>query len=303
MSDGIVRDLLLNSPVERRRTGDAVVLLYLAAKAEVGPAKAGSDDTGRGRDALWARLLPVTGTNARQNRIAIGAFGDAGASTVQLVGKCLLRLRAAPGAGTYDEPLIVAVDEDGNDLPADAKASRDGYHGYRLLRVYRPRAYGGPGKRLRAPDDVQPFPAFDAPPNLPEDSDEWLTRVCYPATNAAFTAAGIASGTAERTKHFRLWLEAMQRVVTVGERVHWNAACRALTEILFEEGVDADDMAERIAKIRLAAGRRRSEPPAGSRNASSQAVRRLTRSVDNWRRNADEPDLDSFSPQASEPPF
>ena len=145
LSDRILRDLVLRSPVERRRTGDAVVLFYLAAKTD---AKTG----GRTIDDIWRAARPVTGDDATHAAIARGAFGVDDQATVQLVGACLRRLRNVPGGGRvpYPVPLVVAVDRFGVALPPSAGAGRGGYAGYAVRRAYRPvvaRAEGGGRKR------------------------------------------------------------------------------------------------------------------------------------------------------------
>lgn len=303
LSDRILRDLVLRSPVERRRTGDAVVLFYLAVRTD---AKTG----GRTIDDIWRAARPVTGDDATHAAIARGAFGVDDQATVQLVGACLRRLRNVPGGGRvpYPVPLVVAVDRFGVALPPSVGAGRGGYAGYAVRRVYRPvvaRAEGG-GRR-RDPGDVQPFPEFRVPKGDWQETDlVWLSAVAHPATNAAFTAAGLPAKSRARRLLFEPWQQAMARILSgPGPLVDWHTASQALTVLLMTEDPDDHaDMAARIDALRRTAMNVRDptlDPDVQA--AADNASLRLTRSVDDWRRRTGRhPADDDWPARTAEPP-
>ena len=302
MSDRLLRDLVMRSPVERRRTGDAVVLFYLSAKAV---AKAG----GGGLDAQWLAVQAVTGDDATHAAIALGAFGAGDHATVQLVGACLRRLRNTPGGGRvpYPAPLVVAVNTSGVHLAASAQAGRGGYGGYLIRRVYRtPVVRDEAARRKRDSSDVQPFMTFKVAAGERENTPGWLEAVAHPATNAAFTGARLAAKSPKRRRLFEPWHQAMLRVVCgPGRNVDYRVAAQGLALLLLTRDPDEyQTMADRMDALRNASDNVDDpllEPEV--RAAASQAVRRLDLSVDDWRRRAsravvayDEPPDDDLPP-------
>jgi len=145
----------------------------------------------------------------------------------------------------------------------------------------------GRGRRIGA----QPFPAFKVPDGVQEGDRVWLEAVGHPVTNAAFTAAGLPSGSPSRRKHFESWAQATQRVSVgtggaAGKGASWGDAARALTVLLLTRGPGiGSTMTERIEALREALD----TTAAGGldpdlEQAAGEALTRVTRAVENWRR-------------------
>lgn len=282
LSDRILRDLVLRSAVDRRRTSDAIVLFYLAARVK---------SQGRTLKDHWRMVKPIVGEEAGQAAIALGAFGVDDDSTVQLVGQCLLRLRNVPGANriAYPQPLVDALDAAGVAMPSAAKPGRNGYAGFALKPVYRTEALpSARSRRSREPGDVQPFPEFTIPDGVRDEASvAWRSCVAHPATNAAFTAAKIHANTPRRRRLFHLWLAAVERVIAVDEpSLSWRDATRALTVVLLrEDPPDTADLGERIrALLEVGSGVNERSYPPDVCTAANSAEDRLTKAVLNWRR-------------------
>jgi len=134
----------------------------------------------------------------------------------------------------------------------------------------------------------------------------WLSAVAHPATNAAFTAAGLPAKSRVRRTWFEPWQQAMARVVSgPGPRVDWRTAARALTVLLMTEDPDAyPDIAARIDALGLAAmnvGDPALDPDVKA--AADNASLRLTRTVEDWRRRTGRhPSDDDWPARTAEPP-